>query len=250
MRKTLFALTLASLSVGVFAQGFTDAQKEQIGQAAAQYLIDHPDFLIKAGENLSKQQAMAKEHAQIKAVLMNKEALLHDSATPYVGNKNAKINVIEFFDYQCAYCSRVAPVVKDLQAHYPNVRFIFKETPIFAKRWAASEYAAEVGLAVFKQKGSQGYEQYHNGVFGTNLIEGQLNREVIKTVAKKAGVMAKAKYDDAAIKKNIHLFSSLGFQGTPAFIVMPSNGASIENVAVINGADGIALRKAIKHAKS
>ena len=249
MRKTLLALTLASLSVGAFAQGFTDAQKEQIGQAAAQYLIDHPEFLIKASDNLRKQQIQAQREAQSKAVLANQSELLNDNATPYVGSQNAKINVIEFFDYQCAYCSKMAPVVKNLQEHYPNVRFIFKETPIFGKRWAASEYAAEMGLEVFKHKGSQGYEQYHNGVYATGLMEGKLTTKAVDIQAKKLGVTPKSLEYEAALKKNLHLFSSLGFQGTPAFVVMPSKGANENNVTLVNGANEMALTEAIKHAK-
>ncbi|WP_369686310.1 thioredoxin domain-containing protein [Photobacterium leiognathi] len=31
------------------------------------------------------------------------------------GSKDAKVNVIEFFDYQCMYCSKIAPIVKSLE---------------------------------------------------------------------------------------------------------------------------------------
>lgn len=250
MRKTLLALTLASLSVSAFSQGFTDAQKEQIGQAAAQYLIDHPEFLVKASDNLNKKREMAQREAQAQAVLAHQAELLNDKTTPFVGNKHAKVNVIEFFDYQCAYCSKIAPVVKNLQAHYPDVRFIFKETPIFAQRWGASKYAAEMGLEVFNQKGSQGYEKYHNGVYATGLMEGQLTTKAVDIQAKKLGVTPKSLKYEAALKKNLHLFSSLGFQGTPAFVVMPSKGANENNVTVVNGANEMALTEAIKHAKS
>lgn len=83
------------------------------------------------------------------AVITRKEALLNDVTSPFTGLKTAKVNVIEFFDYQCIYCSKVSPAIEKMQKEFPNVKFIYKETPIFSKRWEASKYAAQIGLDVF-----------------------------------------------------------------------------------------------------
>lgn len=47
-------------------------------------------------------------------------------------------------------------------------------------------------------------------------------------------------------QRNLQLFSQLGFKGTPALIVMPTDGATTSNTYVINGADVAALTNAIR----
>lgn len=49
---------------------------------------------------------------------------------------------------------------------------------------------------------------------------------------------------------NFELFSKLGFQGTPALIVMPSSNITTDNVTIINGYNPEALTKAISDLKA
>ena len=171
--------------------------------------------------------------------------MLNDKNTPFTGPKDAKVNVVEFFDYQCIYCARLSPTIEKLQKKYPNVRFIFKETPIFGNRWEPSKYAAQIGLETFTQKGSSAYEKYHNGIYDSGLNEGQLTKDVVDANAKLAGVDLNKFKPTENYQKNLQLFSQLGFKGTPALVVMPTSGASIDNTYIINGADVASLNKAI-----
>lgn len=66
------------------------------------------------------------------------------------GNKNAKITIIEFSDFQCPYCSRFHSTMLQVMAAYPNdVRWVYKHFPLdsihpFARDAAeAAECAAE-----------------------------------------------------------------------------------------------------------
>jgi hypothetical protein len=52
------------------------------------------------------------------------------------------------------------PELEKVMKASPDVRFIFKEWPIFASRWENSEKAAQRGLDVWKQKGAAGYMAY------------------------------------------------------------------------------------------
>ncbi|HIF9132701.1 TPA: thioredoxin domain-containing protein [Photobacterium damselae] len=224
---------------------FSSVQKAQIEKIASDYIIAHPEILVKASETLQKQQMEQQQQAAVSAIIQNTDKLINDKATPFVGPKDAKVNVIEFFDYQCMYCSKIAPVVKELQKANPNVRFIFKETPIFANRWEASKYAADMGNWIFEQKGSAAYEQYHNAIFATRKDEGNLTKVDVDTAAKSVGVDTTKMNLDNSFMQNFKLFSELGFQGTPALIVMPTENANKDNVKVINGFDPQGLKNAI-----
>ncbi|MGV3001000.1 DsbA family protein [Vibrio sp.] len=249
MKKLILPLVIAAVTNSATAANtatFTPEQEARIGEIAAQYLSEHPEFLIKASQKLQQKQLEEQASAQKSAVIANKNILINDNTTPFTGPKDAKVNVIEFFDYQCVYCYRISSTIESLQKQYPDVRFIFKETPIFGNRWEPSKYAAQMGLEVFSQKGSKAYEQYHNGIYASGLNEGKLTKAVVETQAKNAGVSLDKFKPTESYQKNLQLFSQLGFKGTPALIVMPTDGATSDNIYVINGADVASLTNAIK----
>jgi protein-disulfide isomerase len=96
--------------------------------------------------------------------------------------------VIEFFDYQCVFCSRFAPELEKVMKAQPDVRYLFKEWPIFGGRWEASLQAAQQGLTVWQKKGPQAYVTYHNAIYATGHNEGKLTAEDIHGAASKAGL--------------------------------------------------------------
>ena len=227
------------------SDNFTAQQKEQIEKIASQYIINHPDVLVKASQTLQQQQMQAQQVEAKKVVIANAEQLINDKATPFIGPKDAKVNVIEFFDYQCMYCSKIADTVKQLEEKNPDVKFIFKETPIFASRWEASKYAADMGNWIYQQKGGATYAKYHNAVFATGKDEGKLTKQDINSIATSVGIDV-SKFDaNNTFMNNFELFSKLGFQGTPALIVMPTNNITTDNITIINGYNPDALEKAI-----
>ncbi|WP_408901271.1 thioredoxin domain-containing protein [Photobacterium piscicola] len=251
MKKLLLPIMLGALLTGCNettannSDNFTAQQKAQIEKIASQYIINHPDVLVKASQTLQQQQMQAQQVEAKKVVIANAEQLINDKATPFIGPKGAKVNVIEFFDYQCMYCSKIADTVKQLEEKDPDVKFIFKETPIFASRWEASKYAADMGNWIYQQKGGATYAKYHNAVFATGKDEGKLTKQDINSIATSVGVDV-SKFDaNNTFMNNFELFSKLGFQGTPALIVMPTNNITTDNITIINGYNPDALEKAI-----
>ncbi|MEC6824142.1 thioredoxin domain-containing protein [Photobacterium piscicola] len=251
MKKLLLPIILGALLTGCNettannSDNFTAQQKAQIEKIASQYIINHPDVLVKASQTLQQQQMQAQQVEAKKVVIANAEQLINDKATPFIGPKDAKVNVIEFFDYQCMYCSKIADTVKQLEEKNPDVKFIFKETPIFASRWEASKYAADMGNWIYQQKGGATYAKYHNAVFATGKDEGKLTKQDINSIATSIGVDV-SKFDaNNTFMNNFKLFSKLGFQGTPALIVMPTNNITTDNITIINGYNPDALKKAI-----
>lgn len=244
MKKTLLSalmtLTVTTFSAGVAVAAdttFTPEQEKAIGTIAADYLREHPELLIEMSQKL-QQQAQDEQSSQvISAVLNNQDALLNEPTSPVLNPKGA-VAVIQFFDYQCIYCAKVAPVVEQFISKNPDVRYIYKEFPIFGDRWTASTQAAKTGQAVYRQKGAEAYHRYHAAIYDSGHNEGKLTGDDIRSAAAKAGVtdIQENIADVSGLAANQLLAKRLQIQGTPAFIVMPVKGASAANVSFIGGA--------------
>jgi len=242
VRKTTLSL-VTTIILSVFtplhaapAPAFTPEQEAQIERIAADYLVQHPVILVQVSQKLQQQQQERQQMALITRVMDNQVALLQDTDTPAVGPAKARIAVIEFFDYQCIYCSRLAPGLEQVMKSRPDVRFIFKEWPIFASKWEASSSAAQRGIDVWKQKGAEGYLKYHNGIYHTGYNEGELTTADIDAAASAAGVTELKPVDyTPVLEKNDALAQKLGLTGTPGLIVMPVQNATPENITVLAG---------------
>tara|TARA_A100001015_G_C14881379_1_gene668594 strand:+ start:220 stop:906 length:687 start_codon:yes stop_codon:yes gene_type:complete len=67
-----------------------------------------------------------------------------------IGNKNAKVTITKWSDFQCPYCASSASLVKEIRDRYPNdVKIVFKNFPL-AFHLQAKE-AGKYALAANKQ---------------------------------------------------------------------------------------------------
>lgn len=239
-------------SVKVPAKIFTDEQEARIGEVAQEYLLEHPDILVQVSRKLEAQQRAEQLNSMMQAAISYQDALINDSSTPAYGAADAKVAFIEFFDYQCSVCARQAAVIEGLMKANPQVRYVFKEWPIFAQRWTPSLTAAQTGLQVWEQKGAEAYLAYHNALYATGHDEGKLTQADISSAAAPAGKLKKN--DEGMLEvlsRTDELAQNLGLRGTPAMIIMPVNGATVDNVTVIpGGADQQTLQAAIDKARS
>jgi protein-disulfide isomerase len=65
--------------------------------------------------------------------------------SPLRGPKNAKATLVEFSDFQCPYCKRAQPLIRDLLEAFPeDLRHVFKHFPLgFHKRAMPAARACE-----------------------------------------------------------------------------------------------------------
>ncbi|KXO08318.1 Outer membrane protein [Moritella sp. JT01] len=242
--------TLISLNCMASNSTFNKEQEDEIGKIAAEYIVNHPEILIQASKNLQLKQMKLQQAASAKAIVDNQDALLKDKKSPFIGPSDADVSIIEFFDYQCAYCAKLSPEFDSIIKENPDAKFIFKETPIFSERWEVSGYAADMGQWIFSEKGSKAYLTYHNAIFATGHDEGKLTKEDVKKSAKKAGVNVNEFKPNARYAANFKLFSKLGLRGTPAVVIMPSKGANQDNVVMLPGYDPEGIKNAIRKVKA
>lgn len=229
---------------------FTPEQEARIGQVAADYLVTHPEILVQVSQKLQAQYQEQQMKGLATAAVTHHAALTQDKNTPSYGPADAKVIVVEFFDYQCVYCSHLAPIMKNVMKANSQARFVFKELPIFAGRWENSLKAAETGLQIWHQKGAEAYLHYHNNIFATGHNEGKLTSDDIQKAAASVKFNAKIAPEVKSVLENINrLVQQLKITGTPAIIVIPAEGATPENTTVIPGmSNEKQIQEAIDHA--
>jgi protein-disulfide isomerase len=84
---------------------------------------------------------------------------------PLKGGKRAKVVIQEFSDFQCPFCSRVLPTMKQVEQEYGDkVQIVWRNFPLpFHDK---AEKAAEAAREVYEQGGSEKFWAYHDTLFG------------------------------------------------------------------------------------
>ena len=73
------------------------------------------------------------------------EALvLRDPDVPVIGNPNGDISIVEWYDYNCPYCRKVAPELRQVVEDDGKVRLVLKDWPILGE---VSKLSARLVLA-------------------------------------------------------------------------------------------------------
>lgn len=234
----LGALTFNAQAESIDFSKLTTQDKEEIGKIARDYMVANPEVLIEMSNGLkAKQQAdQSKElEENTKIAIAMQEQILNNKDTPFIGPENAKIAIVEFFDYNCVYCSRVAPELKVIMKNNPDIKFVFKEMPIFENRFPTSKLAAQVANKVFQEKGNEAYLKFHDAIYETKHFEGELTVADVQKAAKLVGVDPKVKADDFTdkISDNMKLSEKLGIHGTPSFIFMPTSNQTPDNTLIM-----------------
>jgi protein-disulfide isomerase len=151
--------------------------------------------------------------------ILSRASVLRDPEIPPLGNPKGDLTIVEFFDYQCPYCKKVAPELAQVAKEDGNVRIVLKDWPIFGE---ISTAAAKLVLAA---KYQDKYAQAHDALIGAKT---KLTESSVRDLLAKAGVdVAKAEADlqthhqaiDDLLARNNAQAEAFGFPATPAFIV-------------------------------
>lgn len=151
--------------------------------------------------------------------VLSKENVLRDADIPALGNPQGDITIVEYFDYQCPYCKKIAPVLDQVLRDDKQVRLVLKDWPILGD---PSGYASRL---VHATKYQDKYEAAHRALIGHT---GKLTEAAIEESLAQAGVdVERAKADlatnkaaiDALMKRNTEQAQAFGFLGTPGFVV-------------------------------
>ena len=151
--------------------------------------------------------------------ILTEALVLRDPDIPAAGNVEGDITIVEYFDYQCPYCRKIEPELRQVIQDDGKVRLVLKDWPILGP---VSVIAARMALA---SKFQDKYIQAHEALIGVNS---KLSEPRIRELLAGAGIdvdrlnrdlVTNAKALDAILARNNDQATAFGFKGTPSFIV-------------------------------
>ena len=151
--------------------------------------------------------------------VLTEALVLRDPDIPVVGNPDGDVTIVEWFDYNCPYCRKLEPELRQVVHDDGKVRLIWKDWPILGP---VSVIASKMALAS-KYQGK--YVKAHEALMG---VSSKLTEPRIKELLANAGIDidrlnrdldSNAKAISAIVARNNDQATAFGFKGTPSFIV-------------------------------
>jgi len=232
----LAILLAAGAGAPVRAQTFAPEQRSEIEKIVREYLISHPEVLQEAMAELDKRQTAEEAQKHLAAIKDNATTIFSSSRQVNLGNPQGDVMMVEFFDYNCAFCKRAMADMLDLLKNDAKLKIVLKEFPVLGE---GSVQAAQVAVAVRMQdKSGKKYLDFHQKLLGGR---GQADKARALAVAKEVGmdmkrIDADMGSDEAKVSldESLKLAETLGLNGTPSY-VFPSE--------VVVGAVGLPMLK-------
>lgn len=195
----------------------SDLSQDAFGQRVREYLLAHPEIVMQAAQRFEARQQVHEESETQQVVKARAEEILRDPNSPVGGNSEGDVSLIEFFDYNCPYCRRVAAVMTDAEKSDPQLRIVYKEFPILGTN---STFAAKAALAAHRQGK---YLALHQALMQARSM---VDEAQVLDAATRIGVDVERMRSDmndpaieAAIEKNLELARALRINGTPSFVI-------------------------------
>ncbi len=244
LAAALIAIALAVPAAAARAEPFTPDQRGDIERIVRDYLLRNPELLKEVLSELEKREAAADVEKHRAAVQEHAATIFNSPRQVNLGNPQGDVTMVEFFDYNCAYCKRAMADMLDLLKTDSKLKIVLKEFPVLGE---GSVQAAQVAVAVRMQDrtGGKKYLEFHQKLLGGR---GQADKARALAAAKEAGLdMARIEKDMASeevkttLAESGKLAEALGLNGTPSYIVGPD---------VVVGAVGLAaLREKVNGAR-
>lgn len=197
-----------------------------IGAAAALYGVydkDAPSTLISEPSGEAQQSTVVDRVPEkgppvsLKGVLdLRRAELERDRNAPVLGNPEGDVTVVEFFDYNCPFCKKIARDMKALIEGDSGIRLVYREWPIINQ---GSQFAARAALAARRQGK---YEEMHWALMAQRRVTEESTLRAARTI----GVDISRLVEDMSHRSvdrhftlSFDLARSLGMNGTPSFVI-------------------------------
>ena len=214
MKQILAITTFLLLPLAATAD---DMSEERIKELVLEAIRENPGIVFEAAQLFEEQQQASQAQAAAQVLETEKATLENDPNAPVLGNPEGDVTVVEFFDYNCPYCRRVKPEMEALLASDTNVRIVYREWPILGE---GSVFAARAALA---SRNQGKYEEFHWAMMGMNERADeasvlQVAEDICLDVAQLRRDMDAPEVEEH-IQTSMRLSQSLGFNGTPSFVI-------------------------------
>jgi protein-disulfide isomerase len=169
-------------------------------------------------------------------------AILRNPGTPAGGSSDANVTLVEYFDYNCPFCKKLAPALQGLLQADARVAVIYKDWPILGD---VSRYAARSALAA----GWQGkYLLAHDTLMGAarlasnSQVDSLLQHAGLNMIQLNADAVSHGALINALLQRNDTEVRALGIRGTPGLLVGRHIINGVYDVAGLERAVAIARR--------
>jgi protein-disulfide isomerase len=127
--------------------------------------------------------------------VLTEALVLRDPEIPVAGNAKGDISIVEYFDYQCPYCRKLEPELRQVVQDDGKVRLIWKDWPILGEMMGVNSKLTEPRIREL--------------LAGAGIDVDRATRDLATN----------AKAIDAILARNNDQATAFGFKGTPSFIV-------------------------------
>jgi protein-disulfide isomerase len=177
--------------------------------------------------NLWNQNRLAQRISAIEAKLPtepdgpdpSRTYTINTQGAPTKGPDNAPVTIVEFTDFQCPFCAKAVPTLKQIEERYKgSVRVVFKHMPLSMHKDAMGAALAAEGA---RRQGK--FWEFHDWLFAH---QDKLGQDDLKQHAKELGLdqaQFEADLRNADEQKRVDAdvaeADALGVVGTPSFFV-------------------------------
>ncbi len=218
--KRIFAAAALMLALIGPAQAQAPAlDKTAIEQIVRDLIRREPEIVLEALDALEKRGEAQQREAAKQTLNERRRELENDPDIPVAGNPRGTVVLVEFFDYRCPYCRRMAGPIKELLAAEKDVKLVRRDWPILGP---PSVIASRAALAA-RAQGDARYDAFHDALMTTRS---QIDETSIFRIARESGLDVDRLRRDmespriaAILQKNDTLARALAFTGTPGFAI-------------------------------
>lgn len=170
--------------------------------------------------------AVSTDNKSVQEIKVEFVAQIDTKGSPFKGKADAPIEIVEFSDFECPYCSQVSPLFEEILKNNPDtIKVVFKHYPLpFHKK----AIPAALSAIAAQQQGK--FWEYHDLLFANQK---QLSQEKTEELAKEAGLdLDRFKSDLMSpntrqkLAKDMQDARNIGVRGTPSLYI---NGRKIKD---------------------
>ena len=193
---------------------------KDVEEVVAKWIEANPQAIINSVQNMQKKMMEEQTKNAQKNIGQKTSELFNDANSPQFAPEGYDVSVVEFYDYACGYCKKAQTTVDELLKSDSKVRVIYKDFPILGE---PSQEMSRVSIAV-NMIAPSSFRKFHDALMKTN----ERGKSAALKAAKSAGVDSKKLEETLKTKKseidkilqdNVALGSSIGINGTPAFVI-------------------------------
>lgn len=213
------ALATPTIEAAQAASRFSEADAKALAPIIRQYILDNPEVLHQSLYAFQQKQEELAQEERRNTVKQHHDELYNNPHDPFIGPKDSKNVIIEFFDYNCGACKAMFRSLASYLQENKDTKVIFKEFPIFGE---SSVDNSRIGLAIFRLHPEK-YKEFHGKML---TFEGRVDINQALKIVSELGL------DPAVIRKeadnpeileiisaNQLLADKLKAEGTPTLII-------------------------------